>query len=342
MADPLPSPLAGPPGESDQADPVTPPDLATQAGRPGSGDEKRTGRRSGRTTGHLLRDLLVMAVIAGVVALLIKAFVIQAFRIPSASMEDTLQVGDRVLVNKLVYHLRGIHRGDIVVFSGQGSWDPPAPPLPANPVDRAFHDVLRAVGLETAGTDYIKRVIGLPGDRVACCDARGRVTVNGVPLSEGSYLYPGNVPSALRFSIVVPPGRLWVMGDHRGDSADSRYYPNAVGHGTIPESAVVGRAFAIVWPPSQLRVLPIPGTFEQAALSAAGPAAPVIPLAAGSAVAIPLTWLMRRARTRRVRCRPGHFVVDSGGDMTATGRAVRAGHGSCRQSGPRSALGSHR
>jgi signal peptidase I len=297
----VPDPLAGSPDEPGQADPVTLPGPAAPAGRPARADEKRTGRRPGKTPGHLLRDLLVMAAIAGVVALLIKAFVIQAFRIPSASMENTLQVGDRVLVNKLVYHLRGIHRGDIVVFGGQGSWGPPAAPLPANPVDRAFHDALRAVGLETAGTDYIKRVIGLPGDRVACCDSRGRVMVNGVPLSESSYLYPGVVPSAQRFSILVPQGRLWVMGDHRDDSADSRYYPDAAGHGTIPQSAVVGRAFAIVWPPSQLRVLSIPGTFGQAALSAAGPAAPAIPLAAGSAVAIPLTWLMRWGRTRRVR-----------------------------------------
>ncbi len=256
-----------------------------------------------------------MAVVAAVFALLIKGFVLQAFRIPSGSMQDTLQIGDRVLVNKLVYDLRGIHRGDIVVFSGQGSWGPQSPPASGNAVDRAYHAVLRGVGLETDGTDYIKRVIGLPGDHVACCDASGRVTVNGVPLNEGSYLYPGNAPSADSFSVVVPAGHLWVMGDHRGDSSDSRYHMNDPGDGAIPQSAVVGRAFAIIWPPSQLRVLPIPATFEQSALNAAGQAAPAMPLAAGGVLAVPLTWLWRRKRRRSgaQRRRPGHFAPDGGG-----------------------------
>jgi signal peptidase I len=224
--------------------------------------------RAGKNGRHLTRDLLVMVTIAGVLALLLKAFMVQAFRIPSGSMEDTLLVGDRVLVNKLVYHLRGIHRGDIVVFGGQGSWGPSSPPVSSDPLVRLYQDTLRAVGLEGNGTDYVKRVIGLPGDRVACCDARGRLSVNGVPLNEASYVYPGNFPSAERFSVVVPPGHIWVMGDHRDDSADSRFHANDPGGGAVPEGAVVGRAFAIVWPPSQLGVVPIPATFEQPALSA--------------------------------------------------------------------------
>ena len=217
-----------------------------------------------KTARQLGRDLLLMVAIASVLALFIKGFAIQAFRIPSGSMEDTLLVGDRVLVNKLVYHLRGIHRGDIVVFNGSDSWGPPVPASSGDPAIRLYHDALRAVGLESSGTDYIKRVIGLPGDRVACCDARGRVTVNGVPLNEASYIYPGNFPSAEEFSVVVPAGHLWVMGDHRDDSADSRFHGSDPGGGSVPESAVVGRAFAVIWPPSQLRVLPIPATFEQA------------------------------------------------------------------------------
>jgi signal peptidase I len=116
------------------------------------------------------------------------------------------------------------------------------------------------------GTDYIKRVIGLPGDHVACCDARGRITVNGVPLREGDYLYPGERPSDQSFHVTVPPGRLWVMGDHRADSDDSRGHRNDPGSGTIPESAVVGRAFLIVWPPAQLGSLPTPAALSRPSL----------------------------------------------------------------------------
>jgi len=145
------------------------------------------------------------------------------YRIPSASMENTLEVGDRVLVNKVVYHFRGIARGDVVVFSGQDSWGPDAPPPSSNPVVRAFDDVLSGLGLHSDQTYYIKRVIGLPGDHVACC-TDGKVTVNGAPLTEDQYLFPGNPPSTFKFSVVVPGGHLWVMGDHRSDSDDSRYH----------------------------------------------------------------------------------------------------------------------
>jgi signal peptidase I len=145
---------------------------------------------------------------------------------------------------------------------------------------------------------------------VACCTS-GKITVNGVPLSEKSYLFPGDTPSLTHFSIVVPPGRLWVMGDHRFVSYDSRGHMSDPGNGTIPESQVVGRAFMIVWPPSRWRVLPIPGTFGQpgvtsgkpAADAALGPvmvqsAAPLLPLELGFAGAVPLTWLQRRFRLR--------------------------------------------
>ena len=220
-------------------------------------------------------------VAAAALTLLVKAFVVQVYRIPSASMENTLQIGDRVLVNKLVYHFRGIARGDIVVFSGQDSWGPDAPPPSGDPVIRVFDDVLSDIGLRSSQTYYIKRVIGLPGDHVACCDAQGRVTVNGVPLSESSYIYPGNAPSAFRFSAIVPAGDVWVMGDHRGDSDDSRYHPGSPGGGAVPENEVVGRAFLIIWPPSQIRDLPIPATFGQAALHAGAAGAPVLGVSGG-------------------------------------------------------------
>lgn len=242
------------------------------------------------------RELPVLIAIALVLALVIKSFVVQAFWIPSGSMENTLQVNDRVLVNKLVYHLRPIHRGDIVVFDGTGSWNF-GPPADSNIFSKAVSELEGIVGISHDSAIYIKRVIGLPGDQVACCDL-GRVTVNGVPLSESSYLYPGNKPSEVKFSITVPPGRLWVMGDHRGVSYDSRGHQGDPGGGTIPESGVLGRAFVIIWPPSRAGILNIPATFEQPqlnALTASGGAAPV---ALGFAGAVPLTWLQRRLRWR--------------------------------------------
>jgi signal peptidase I len=242
------------------------------------------------------RELLTIVVAAAVLTLLVKAFVVQVYRIPSGSMENTLQVGDRVLVNKVVYHVRGIARGDIIVFSGQDSWGPDAPPPSSDPVVRIFDDVLSGIGLQDNQTYYIKRVIGLPGDHVACC-TDGKVTVNGVPLSEGSYVYPGNPPSTVKFSEVVPSGHLWVMGDHRSDSEDSRYNTGDPGGGAIPENQVVGRAFLIIWPPSQIRDLPIPSTFQQAALSVAA-AEPVAGAAAAGVIGVPLL-LLRRRRSRR-------------------------------------------
>jgi signal peptidase I len=170
-------------------------------------------------------------------------------------------------------------------------------------------------GFGHPGDILIKRVIGLPGDHVACCNAQGQVTVNSVPLNEQSYLYPGDAPSEARFNIVVPPGRLWVMGDHRLISDDSRDHMGDPGGGTVPESAVVGRAFVIIWPPSRWRILPIPATFQQPQLSASSaaadgplsarlqPAGPALPLSFGFAAAIPVTWLQRRVRLRVARRR---------------------------------------
>jgi signal peptidase I len=278
------------------------------------------GARAGKREKHFWRELLIIVVAAAALSLVVKGFVAQVYQIPTGSMENTLQVGDRVLVNKLTYHFRGIARGDIIVFSGQGTWGPDAPPPSSDPVVRLWGDVLSDIGLQSSQTYYIKRVIGLPGDRVACC-TDGKVTVNGVPLTEGSYLYPGDSPSEQRFNIVVPPGRLWVMGDHRLVSDDSRDHMGDPGGGTIPESAVVGRAFVIIWPISRWRILPIPATFQQPKLnaSAAGsgagsgnsaaetaallsarlqPSGPALPLSLGFAGALPLTWLQRRVRVR--------------------------------------------
>jgi signal peptidase I len=238
------------------------------------------------------RDLTVIVIAALVLTILLKAFVVQVFSIPSGSMENTLLPGDRILVNKMVYRFRPIDRGDIVVFSGSGSWDPPTPS------PSIWDDAIGLFGIAGPGTDYVKRVIGVPGDHVVCCNALGQVTVNGVALSEKSYIYPGAAPSQIRFNITVPPGRLWVMGDNRADSDDSRYRTGDPGGGTIPESAVVGRAFLIIWPLSRLGDLPIPNTFQQAGLRAAAAVATAPPAAAGGGVAAlsagVLVWRRRR------------------------------------------------
>jgi signal peptidase I len=286
----------------------------------------KPGSRRPRKKRSFWREFPVMVVIALLLAVVIKTYAIQAFFIPSGSMENTLEINDRVLVNKLVYDVRGIHRGDIVVFNGDGSWDPGTVPTDPNFLVKFADGFASMFGFGHPGTILIKRVIGLPGDQVACCDAHGRVTVNGVPLTdEQSYLYPGDAPSEIRFNIIVPPGRLWVMGDHRLISDDSRSHAGEPGGGTVPESAVIGRAFVIIWPPSRWRILPIPGTFEQPKLSAAAaaagppaaqdtadllsarlePSSPALPLALGFAAAVPVTWLQRRARLR-LRRRAAH------------------------------------
>jgi signal peptidase I len=224
------------------------------------------------------RELPVLVVVALVLAVLVKTFLVQAFFIPSGSMERTLHGcpgcnGDRVLVNKVVYTIRDIHRGEIVVFNGVDSFDSEVPdPPPANGLQRAIRSVTRLVGLGAPGEkDYIKRVIGLPGDRVACC-SNGHVTVQpqgrdkAVELHE-PYLFeddhqvfcaagtdaqcPAGAPGVL-----VPAGRLWVMGDHRGASSDSR------ANGTIPIDKVIGRAFVVVWPFPRAKTLPVPDPFR--------------------------------------------------------------------------------
>ena len=300
-------------------------DAGEQDGEPGQPDgtpTRPTPRRRRRRKRSFWREFPILVAVALLLAVVIKTYALQAFFIPSGSMENTLEVNDRVLVNKLVYHFRGIHRGDIVVFNGDGSWYPGTVPTAGNVFSNFWDNLTGMFGFGHPGVILVKRVIGLPGDHVACCDAQGRVTVNGVPLSESSYLFPGDAPSLTRFNITVPTGQLWVMGDHRSVSEDSRDHLGDPGGGTIPESAVIGRAFIIIWPPSRWRILPIPSTFQQPALnkqeSAAGssggdaatalvgarlqPEGPEVPLALGFVGAVPVTLLQRQAR-RSLRSR---------------------------------------
>ena len=229
---------------------------------------ERSGRRPSRGAAGFLRDLVVIVVVAVLASFLIKTFLIRSFYIPSASMENTLQVGDRILVNELVPGLIPLQRGDVVVFTDPGGWlhnDPVAPP--SNPVSAAGEWVLSLVGLSTqdANDHLVKRVIGLPGDHVTCCNALGQMSVDGSPLQEPYVvLQPGSsAVSGTAFDITVPKGRLWVMGDNRYDSADSRYNRDTPSKGYVPVADVVGRAFVVSWPVSNWSWLSdYPATFD--------------------------------------------------------------------------------
>ncbi|SBT37692.1 signal peptidase I [Micromonospora narathiwatensis] len=191
------------------------------------------------------KELPILLGVAILVAVLVRAFVLQTFFIPSPSMENTLKIDDRVLVNKLVYDFRSPHRGEVIVFKAPTAWS-------GNP----------------KGEDFIKRVIGVGGDHVVCCDRTGpqeRLVINGKPIDE-PFIFPGNKPADQDFDITVPQGRLWVMGDHREASGDSLEHWQQSGEdineATIPEDQVVGRAFTIFWPPSRATWLTVPKQFD--------------------------------------------------------------------------------
>jgi signal peptidase I len=221
-------------------------------GETGSRDPQPPDRRRGLAhrlvgarAGWSPRRLVLTLLTAGVLVALVRVFVVQTFVIPSGSMEPGLRVGDRVVVSRLDYRFGPVRRGDIVVFDGDGVFAPANPP--GSLLSRIGDGIARALGSPVGETDYVKRVIGVAGDRVACCDAAGRVTVNAKPLTE-AYVYPGDTPSAVPFNQVVPPGTLWVMGDHRSSSADSRDHLGDPGGGMVPVGAVVGRVVAVWWP----------------------------------------------------------------------------------------------
>ncbi|MET9132711.1 signal peptidase I [Streptomyces antibioticus] len=234
---------------------------------------KRKRRRSA------VREIPLLVGVAVLIALVLKTFLVQAFVIPSGSMEQTIQIGDRVLVDKFTpWFGSKPQRGDVVVFKDPGGWlaDEQTTARKDDPVVvKQIKEGLTFIGLLPSDNekDLIKRVVGVGGDRVQCCDAQGRVTVNGVPLDEGTYLYPGNAPSDSAFDITVPQGRLWVMGDHRANSADSRAHQDTDYGGTVSEDEVVGRAMVIAWPLGHWNRLKEPQTFSSVTGSAVGSAA---------------------------------------------------------------------
>lgn len=191
----------------------------------------------------LWQETILLVVIALVLALIVKTFFVQAFWIPSGSMEDTLQVDDRILVQKVSYWAGEPQRGDVVVFDDPGDWLGAGYEEEVGPLQKA----LSVFGLFPTGGHLVKRVIGVGGDRVVCCDAEGRLQVNGVSIDEPYVLDPEATADA-RFDVVVPEGRLWLMGDNRGNSTDSRAHQGGPGGGFVREDAVLGKAWAVVWP----------------------------------------------------------------------------------------------
>lgn len=217
---------------------------------------RRELRERSKPRGALVffRDVLVILVIAVLVSFLVKTFIVRSFYIPSASMEDTLQVDDRILVDELTPRWDGYHRGDVIVFKDPGGWLPVTPSAPPrSPLLEAGEWLLTIVGIAAPDSDdhLVKRLIGLPGDHVRCCNALGQLEVNGSPIDESPYLRlpPGDTSASdIEFDVTVPAGTVWVLGDNRTRSQDSRYNQDEPGEGFVPLDNVVGRAFLITWP----------------------------------------------------------------------------------------------
>ncbi|WP_207782315.1 signal peptidase I [Phytoactinopolyspora limicola] len=207
------------------------------------GESESQPERKPRRGLAILKETAIVVALSLVIATVVRIFLVQAFLIPSESMQDTLQVGDRVMVSKISLRFGDVDRGDVVVFADPNGWLG-GQPQQAGGVGGAIKSFFQFVGVlpDDSEGHLIKRVIGLGGDTVECCDDDGLLMVNGVPVDESEYLYPGDNASYEFEPTEVPEGHLFVMGDHRSNSGDSR------NNGTFSEDLVVGRAFAVVWP----------------------------------------------------------------------------------------------
>ena len=229
-----------------------------------SGGRHAAPARAGSRGWRALREFVIVIVIALAVSAFVRAFVAQAFYVPSASMERTLLVNDRIIASRITTTISGVQRGEIVVFKDPSTWLPEPPPPPEG-WRGWLQQGLTFIGVlpSDSGKDLVKRVIGVGGDRVACCDAEGRIVVNGVPLIEDYIVGPTD---QVLFDITVPEDSLFVLGDNRGDSRDSRFHLDDNG-GAVPVDSVVGRVFLVMWPPGRISVPTIPGIFGDPALA---------------------------------------------------------------------------
>ena len=206
--------------------------------------------------GSFLRELPVIIIAALVVSIIVKTFLVHFFYIPSGSMENTLQVGDRIAVNKLGALFTDIKRGEVVVFGDPDNWLGNSSQSEDSGIGAVVKTGLITVGVlpDPAKQYLIKRVIGVGGDNVVCCDKAGKIQVNGVSITE-PYIFAGDKPSDMQFNVEIPKGFIWVMGDHRGASADSRFHPESANNGMVPLSKVVGRAVFVVWPLTDIALI---------------------------------------------------------------------------------------
>jgi signal peptidase I len=219
--------------------------------------------RRRRTVATVLREFAIIVICALVLSALVRAFVLQAFYVPSASMEQTLLPSDRIIAAKLTTKISGVRRGEVVVFRDPGGWLPLPDPKPGG-WEGFIRDAATFVGLlpSESGQDLVKRVIAVGGDRIACCDSQGRIVLNGVSLDEP---YLNGSTDQVRFDVTLPQQTLFVMGDNRGDSRDSRFHLTEM-NGGVPIDDVVGRAFLIAYPSERFSDLPVPAVFDNPAL----------------------------------------------------------------------------